>query len=122
MLTETMTTDATETGDDNVYCELCEAALTDAEIDESGYLCSTCFDKTHFACTDCSETLDNEDKSPKCRTRCLGCQESKDEEQLEGKKDALRSEAEDLLASILVDGDLPTLKKTVAALKRFQPT
>ncbi len=116
-----MTTDATLAGDDNIYCD-CGAALTDEEIDNSGYECNACYAKTHFTCCDCGDTFDNEEVSSKCKTRCSTCQETKDEEELEAKKDALRSEAEDLLASILIDGDLAALKKTIAALKRFQPT
>ena len=111
----------TDQADDDVYCE-CGAALTDAEIDSSGYQCTRCHAGSHFTCADCGEDLDNEERSSKCKTRCQTCQEAKDEEELEARKESLRDEARELLESLCDDGDVTALRKAVAALKRLQPT
>src|ERR1700678_3661275 len=122
MLTETLTTtDTTVANDDNVYCDDCNVALTDAEIDECGFQCTTCYAKSHFTCVDCGDSYANDEASPKCKTRCETCQESKDEEELTAKMDALKEEGQDLLDSIFNDADPARLKKAVASLKRLQP-
>lgn len=118
--TATVTTTTAAIDDDDIYCD-CGIALTDAEIDESGYQCSKCHAATHFTCCDCGESFDNDDASPTCKSRCATCQETKDEAEVEAKKDALKEEAQDLLDSIFNDADLKTLQKAVAALKRLQP-
>jgi hypothetical protein len=109
MTTATLMTDATLT-DDNVYCEDCSQALTDAEIDECGYLCTKCHAKHTFTCSDCGDLFDNDEASPRCKTRCETCQETKDEIELEERKDALKEEARDLLDTLCDDGDLAALR------------
>ena len=111
-------TDATLTDDDAIYCG-CGAALSDAEIDESGCECTRCHAASHFTCGDCGESIDNEERSGKCKTRCQTCQETKDEAELEEQTDALRDQARDLVEAICDDRDMATLRKTVAALRKL---
>jgi hypothetical protein len=121
MNTTTLATTETLTDDNSVYCQDCGVAMSDGEIDECGYQCSKCYTKTHFLCYDCHEMFDNEDRSSKSKSICQGCQDTRDEAELEAKMDALKDEARELLESICNDADLSLLKKTVAAMKRLQP-
>jgi hypothetical protein len=109
---------ATLTEDDNIYCD-CGAALTEADVDASGYQCARCHAASTFTCSDCGETFDNEEASPKCKTRCETCQETKDEAELEATTDALKDEVRDLAEAICDGADVTVLRKTVAALKRL---
>jgi hypothetical protein len=120
MSTATLMTDAVLAEDDNIYCDDCGIALTDAEIDESGYQCTRCHSATHFVCSDCGDTFDNDEASPKCKNRCETCQETKDDEELEARKDALKDEARELLEVLCDEGDLKALQNAVAALRRLQ--
>jgi hypothetical protein len=115
-----MTTDAA-VDDELIFCNDCGGALTDAELDECGFQCTKCYAAGHFTCCDCGDSFETEEASPKCKSRCEACQDSKDEGELEERKDALRDEARELLETICDDGDLAQLKKAVAALKRLQP-
>jgi hypothetical protein len=121
MLTETATADATQTEDDSVYCDDCGATLTAREIDQFDCQCDGCHAKTHLTCQDCKEVLELDERSSKCLTRCQPCQESRDEERLEEREEALREEARELLESICLAGGMASLKKTVATLKRLRP-
>jgi methionyl-tRNA synthetase len=115
-----MTTDAA-LDDELIFCNDCGVALTDAELDECGEQCTKCYAASHFTCCDCGDTVDNDDASPRRESRCETCQETKDEEELGQKMDALKDEARELLETICNDGDLSQLGKAVAALKRLQP-
>jgi hypothetical protein len=109
----------TDTEDDAVYCA-CGRSLTDAELDELGQQCTTCFAKEHFTCRDCGDTYANDEAGKKSKTRCETCQESKDEAAEIEQIDALKDEASELLENLCLDGDLAILKKAVAALKRLK--
>lgn len=114
-----MTTAAID--DELVFCDDCGIALTDAELDECGEQCTKCYAATHFTCCDCDGTFENEEASPKCKTRCETCQDSKEEEELAERMESLRDEARELMETLCDDGDLTQLRKAVAALKRLQP-
>ena len=105
---------------DAVYCD-CGVALTDDDIDNTATSAPSAMPPATSPALDCNETLDNDERSTKCKTRCLGCQESERRRRARREDGGHREEARDLLESNLIDGDLAGLKKIAAALTRLQP-
>jgi hypothetical protein len=119
MQAEVLAEDETET-EEPMLCETCSAVLTDAEIDDfGGDTCQACYAKTHFHCLACESDCELDDQSPRNKSLCLSCQESKDEEIAGERLTAAKEAAQEAFDAILDGDDLDVVLKAVAALRRL---
>jgi hypothetical protein len=108
--------------DEPTLCETCQAVLgNDHDDSEYGDQCQACYTASHFRCRDCEYDFELEDQSPKNKSLCVSCQESRDEEARQELHDKATGIARDLLEAIIDLDDLDAIKRAVAALKRLQP-
>src|SRR5271168_152544 len=88
-----MTDDEIET-EEPTLCETCEAELPDDhDGDEYGDQCQACYARTHFHCLECECDYELEEQSPKNKSLCQSCQETKDEEIAQERLDAAKEAA-----------------------------
>ena len=120
MTTEPITMETEDEIDEPTLCETCQAELADDhDADEYGDQCQACYASTHFHCLECDSDYELEDQSPKNKSLCLSCQETKDEEIAQERLDSAKEAARDALEAILDTEDVDVIRKALAALKRL---